>query len=131
MTKKEHDQAIVERLRAARERKRATVGRCEGAKPYGSLPGEAAILTRIQQSRASGATLQSIADALNNSGDAPRRGARWHAKTIARIATRTGVKQAEDQNLWLLPLGRKRKPSKESLAAAKANALDNAATASG
>jgi DNA invertase Pin-like site-specific DNA recombinase len=31
---------IVLKLRGARERKRAQSGRCEGAKPYGELPGE-------------------------------------------------------------------------------------------
>src|SRR5215469_10887493 len=38
---------IVLKLRGARQRARARDGRCEGAKPFGSRPGEAEVLERI------------------------------------------------------------------------------------
>src|SRR5215469_1471148 len=42
---------VVLKLRGARERKRAATGRCEGAKPYGELPGEREVLQRMQSLR--------------------------------------------------------------------------------
>jgi hypothetical protein len=39
---------IVLKLRGARQRARARDGRCEGAKPFGALPGEAEVLERIK-----------------------------------------------------------------------------------
>jgi DNA invertase Pin-like site-specific DNA recombinase len=79
---------IVLKLRGARERKRATTGRCEGAKPYGELPGERAVLEHMQALRASGATLTAIAADLNGTGVKPRRGARWFPKSVSRILER-------------------------------------------
>jgi DNA invertase Pin-like site-specific DNA recombinase len=85
----EYDRAmIVLKLRGARQRQRAKVGRCEGAKPYGTLPGELDVLQRIVRLRGEGRTFQQIASALNAEGIAPRRGARWHPSPIARIVTR-------------------------------------------
>jgi hypothetical protein len=40
---------VVLKLRVARQRKRAKYGRCEGAKPYGTLPGEAETLKREEK----------------------------------------------------------------------------------
>jgi DNA invertase Pin-like site-specific DNA recombinase len=79
---------IVLKLRGARERKRATAGRCEGAKPYGELPGERAVLERMRTLRASGTTLTAIAAELNGFGVKPRRGMRWFAKSVSRILER-------------------------------------------
>jgi DNA invertase Pin-like site-specific DNA recombinase len=79
---------IVLKLRGARERKRATNGRCEGAKPYGELAGERAVLERMQALRGSGATLTAVADKLNRDDVKPRRGARWFAKSVSRILER-------------------------------------------
>jgi site-specific DNA recombinase len=79
---------IVAKLRAARQRKRAQAGRCEGAKPYGTRPGEAAGLKRIHTLHACGASFQAITEALNAEGFAPRRGLRWHPHAVARIARR-------------------------------------------
>jgi DNA invertase Pin-like site-specific DNA recombinase len=81
-------QTIVAKLRAARSRKRAQLGRCEGAKPYGVRPGEAAGLARIHTMHAGGASFQAITEALNAEGLAPRRGLRWHPHAVARIAKR-------------------------------------------
>jgi DNA invertase Pin-like site-specific DNA recombinase len=75
----EYDKSmVVLKLRGARQRKRAKDGRCEGAKPYGTLPGEAETLERIREMRAEGKAFQSIAEALNAAGVAPRRGSKWH-----------------------------------------------------
>jgi DNA invertase Pin-like site-specific DNA recombinase len=79
---------IVAKLRGARQRKRAKEGRCEGAKPYGTLPGEAETLDRIQRMRSVGQTFQAIANALNTAGVAPRRSEQWHPFAIARILQR-------------------------------------------
>lgn len=85
----EYDKSmVVLKLRGARQRMRAKEGRCEGAKPYGELPGEAETLERIQAMRAAGETYQRIADALNAAGVAPRRGTKWHPFAIARILQR-------------------------------------------
>ena len=39
---------VVAKLRAARDRKRAETGRCEGPRPFGELPGEAEALTALR-----------------------------------------------------------------------------------
>jgi DNA invertase Pin-like site-specific DNA recombinase len=88
----EYDRSmVILKLRGARQRQRARNGRCEGAKPYGTRPGEAEALERIRGMRGSGATLKAIADALNAEGVRPRRGSRWHPYALARIAGRKPV----------------------------------------
>ena len=67
---------------------RARSGRCEGAKPYGTQPGEAGTLAVIQGLRTAGRSFQAIADALNAKGFRPRRGTLWHPYAVARIAER-------------------------------------------
>jgi DNA invertase Pin-like site-specific DNA recombinase len=85
----EYDKSmIVLKLRGARIRMRKREGRCEGAKPYGTLPGEAEVLARIQRMRTAGKNFQAIADALNADGVTPRRGAQWHPFAVARILRR-------------------------------------------
>jgi DNA invertase Pin-like site-specific DNA recombinase len=79
---------VVLKLRGARQRMRTREGRCEGAKAYGTLDGEAGVLQRIHSMRTSGDSFQAIAAALNAEGIAPRRGVRWHPYAVARIATR-------------------------------------------
>jgi DNA invertase Pin-like site-specific DNA recombinase len=79
---------IVLKLRGARRRMTARGERCEGAKPYGSLPGESETLELIRLMRTSGATLAAIAASLNASGVNPRRGTRWHPYAVSRIAGR-------------------------------------------
>ena len=78
---------IVLKLRGARMRARAHGGRCEGAKPYGELPGEAAIVERLKGLRATGMGFDRIAAAINAEGIKPRRGAKWHGLTVNRILT--------------------------------------------
>lgn len=85
----EYDKAmVVLKLRGARQRRRAKEGRCEGAKPFGTLAGEADTLRQIQVMRAEGKVFKSIAEILNAAGVAPRRGAKWHPFAIARILKR-------------------------------------------
>jgi len=79
---------IVAKLRGARMRKRATTGRCEGAKPYGYYPGENAILERMRALRTQGMGFDRIATALNAEGYKPRRGIRWYGIGVNKILGR-------------------------------------------
>jgi hypothetical protein len=68
------------------------VGRCEGAKPYGELPGEQAIIERMRGLHSTGMGFDRIAAALNAEEIKPRRGARWHGLTVNKILTGKGRK---------------------------------------
>lgn len=82
----EYDRAmIVLKLKAARQRKKASNGRCEGRKPFGTFAGEPETIARMQELRAAGATLEQIARTLDSEGRRPRAGARWYANSVARI----------------------------------------------
>src|ERR1035441_2662416 len=71
--------SIVLKLRGARQRMKATTGRCEGRKPYGARDGEAAVIERMGQLRSSGMAFQRIAEVLNADGIPTRTdGKRWH-----------------------------------------------------
>lgn len=91
----------VLKLRAARERIRRRAGRCEGRKPFGSRPGETAVIDRIRdlyrkphgRDRRS---LQKIVDILNNEGIPTRTGKRWAKGTLHQIITR-GLATSADQ----------------------------------
>jgi len=85
----QYDKAmLVAKLRAARMRNKAAGKRMEGQKPYGSRPGEQAIVERINAMYAQSISCQTIADTLNAESIAPRKG-KWHAKTVSRIVSRT------------------------------------------
>jgi hypothetical protein len=60
------DAAIVLKLREARQRVKAKTGRCEGAKPCGSLPGEEHVIAHMKELRAQGMGFDRIAAALNS-----------------------------------------------------------------
>jgi hypothetical protein len=75
---------IVLKLRGARIRTKDKAGRCEGAKPYGTLSGEAEVIERMAL-RASGMAFEKIATQLNAEGIAPRRGLKWYGKTVDKI----------------------------------------------
>jgi DNA invertase Pin-like site-specific DNA recombinase len=81
---------IVLKLRGARLRMRARTGRCEGAKSYGTFPGEKEVIARMQALRATGMGFDRIAAALNSENVHPRRGARWHGLTVNKILTGKG-----------------------------------------
>jgi site-specific DNA recombinase len=81
--------SIVLKLKAARDRKRAQTGRCEGAKPYGMLDGEQSILDRIKSLRESGSNYESIAKTLNTKHLKTRSGGKWYPATVRRILLAT------------------------------------------
>jgi DNA invertase Pin-like site-specific DNA recombinase len=85
--------ALVAKMRAARERMRRETGRCEGVKPFGSLPGEAETLERIHQLRRKprgGPRMgyRRIAKTLTAEGHPTRSGRPWQASTVQAILAR-------------------------------------------
>ena len=83
----------VTKLRAARERKRSRGQRCEGRKPFGSMPDEADTLTRIRELRrkpphGKRRSLQRICDTLNAEGRPTRSGKPWTKQAVNRILGR-------------------------------------------
>lgn len=78
---------IVLKLRGARMRKRAAVGRCEGRKPFGRDEIEWAAVERMRSLRTEGLAFDRIAERLNADGVPTRTGRRWHGVLISRILT--------------------------------------------
>jgi DNA invertase Pin-like site-specific DNA recombinase len=84
---------IVLKLRAARDRKRRRDGRCEGRKPFGSRPAEAAVLARIRDLRRKPKgqprlSIAAIASMLNAEGRPSRTGKPWAPGTVHAILKR-------------------------------------------
>jgi DNA invertase Pin-like site-specific DNA recombinase len=79
---------IVLKLRGARQRRKAKTGRCEGAKAYGSLPGEAQVIERMKELRTAGMGFDRIAAALNADGIKPRRGTKWWGLSVNNVLSR-------------------------------------------
>ena len=85
---------LVAKLRAARGRIRARVGRCEGRKPYGARPGEEAVLAEMRRlwrkSPKTGTRLSfaAVAAKLNAAGYRSRMGRAWSRQTVRDILTR-------------------------------------------
>ncbi len=79
---------IVLKLRGARERMRKKTGRCEGAKAYGTKPGEAAVVQRILDMHKDALSLSLITQVLNREGIKPRRGTVWYPATVRNIINR-------------------------------------------
>lgn len=75
---------IVLKLRGARQRMRAKVGRCEGRKPYGTRPGESEVIARMRQLRSEGCSLTRITETLNLDTK-PRTGKQFYAANVGRI----------------------------------------------
>lgn len=85
----EYDRAMIcLKLRGARDRKRELTGRCEGQKPYGSLPGESGPLEQIREWAATGSNAAKIADGMTALGYQTRNGKLWRASTIRKILSR-------------------------------------------
>ena len=90
----QYDRSVtVLKLRAARQRIRRAVGRCEGVKPFGFYPEEAPALERLQSLRrkrkgSRRLTLRAIAAELNAEGVATRSGKPWAAATVYGILKR-------------------------------------------
>ncbi len=91
----EFDKRItVRKLRAARDRASARVGRrVEGVKPFGTLPGEDAVVARMRRLRRKPRGqprmgYKRIADTLNVEKLPTRTGALWGAATVRRVLLR-------------------------------------------
>lgn len=91
----EYDKSmLVAKLRAARDRKRAKEGRCEGRKPYGETPEEQTVLRRMRAWRRRGRngkpgrTYQEIADMLNAEGVKTGLGGAWSRGTVHQVLNR-------------------------------------------
>jgi hypothetical protein len=67
---------------------KAKNGKCEGAKAYGKLPGEAETLQLILESSASGNPADVIAARLNGAEIKSRSGRPWRASVIRKILKR-------------------------------------------
>jgi hypothetical protein len=79
---------IVQKLRAARTRKKARTGKCEGRPFYGTKPGEAETLEKIMELRGDGYSVHAIAKTLNGEGVVTRLGKAWIGATVAKIIRR-------------------------------------------
>jgi len=84
---------IVSKLKAARVRKKRAEGRCEGRKPFGTRPGEDAVVALIHKLRrkprgGERLSFAAIADRLNRDGVASRTGKPWAAETVRGIVGR-------------------------------------------
>lgn len=89
----------VLKLRAARERIRKRSGRCEGRKPFGTRPGEAAVIDRIRELHRKPhaherRSLQQIVDILNAEGRPTRSGKPWTKSALHLVISR-GLKTPE------------------------------------
>ena len=80
--------SIVLKLRGARQRMKDETGRCEGRKPYGSKPGESAVLSQMRAMRDAGKKYGEIAAELNHAGLVARYGGGWTKQTVAKILLR-------------------------------------------
>jgi DNA invertase Pin-like site-specific DNA recombinase len=79
---------IVLKLRAARVRKKAREGRCEGRKPFGARAGEHAALDTMRELRGQGLGYDAIARELNRSGVPTRTRGQWHGWAVNQILSR-------------------------------------------
>lgn len=82
----EYDRAmIVLKLRGARQRIKARLGRCEGKLPFGTHDGENRTLQRIRELRTLGRSYEQIARTLDSEGLKPRHGESWNPLVVSRI----------------------------------------------
>lgn len=82
---------IVQKLRASRLRIRRAGGRCEGRKPFGAIPEEAAVIEKMKAWRKERKSYAEIATALNAENIHSRAGgnAKWHATQVQRVLKRS------------------------------------------
>jgi DNA invertase Pin-like site-specific DNA recombinase len=76
---------IVLKLKAARMRKRAKEGRCEGRKPFGYREGEQAAIARMTALQKAGMSIRAIAAKLNADAVPTRTGGAWRDAVVGRI----------------------------------------------
>lgn len=77
--------ALVNKLRAARERKKKETGRCGGKYPFGHYPGEKGTLVLMLDAHADGDSCRDIADYLNREKIPSRSGKPWTFGAVAKI----------------------------------------------
>jgi len=87
---------IVRKLRKGRQIKRDETGRCEGRRPYGDRPGEAAGLERLKAlhlkpRKKPRLTYAAIASQLNAERVPSRSGVPWTKGTVHAVAKRLGL----------------------------------------
>lgn len=85
--------ALVKKLSAARTRKKQATGRCEGVKPFGFYPGEAAVVARIRELTSVVSTWTDIANALNAEGHKPRRAPRWNRQLVENVCDQLALER--------------------------------------
>jgi DNA invertase Pin-like site-specific DNA recombinase len=78
----------VIKLRKARQRIKRERGRCEGAKPFGTVPGEEGTLARIVELRRRGEDFESIAKVLLAEARPTRYGGTWTRGRVRDIYLR-------------------------------------------
>lgn len=83
--------SLVLKLRAARDRKRAATGRCEGPLPYGHKPGEADIIKYVTASFKVGTSFDDIAKALNLEGFPSPKWALWNGSSVKHLLVKNGA----------------------------------------
>lgn len=85
----EFDRRVITlKLRAARIRIKAKTGRCEGVKPFGTLPDESETLNAILNMDKGRMPADYIANLLNSARTPTRSGKPWRASTIRKILAR-------------------------------------------
>ena len=92
----------LQKLRAARERKRRETGRCEGRKPFGSTPAEEAALRRMKELARKPRlyprkTNAEIARLLNEEGHCSRTGVPWTAAMVWSVMKRHRERQQKQK----------------------------------
>lgn len=80
---------LVKKLKAARDRKKASGQHCEGNKPYGTYPGEKQVMELIKNVFTEEFGDLAIAGLLNDGGFKTRRGKPWTRQAVRTI--RKGV----------------------------------------
>jgi len=88
---------LVSKLKTARKRIRNSGERCDGAKPFGELEGEAETLDRIRELRrkprgGNRPTFAVVADTLNREKRATRHGGDWTKGSVHAICKRLGMR---------------------------------------
>lgn len=85
----QYDRAtLTAKLKAAKDRKRAKGLHVDGQWPYGSKPGEQAVLIKMRGWRDAGMKLVDITAALNTEQIPARKGKPWTLGTVGRILSR-------------------------------------------
>lgn len=86
---------LVNRLRSARERKKARTGKCEGRLLYGEYPAEKDPLEYMKSLREGGMRWEDIAGLMNGAGIKTRFGFSWSRKMVYNVVSRVMITERE------------------------------------